>query len=162
MEVIEATATIKAGVDDSWAVLTDIESLAKAVPTVTTAARTSEQGSGVRVSRHCELVEGFGTLDETITEWDERRAISWNMSGEGGLPVNHMVGRYSLAATAGDTETSFALDYELLDRVSQEVRGEIEAAFQMVESAIVGGLKRYTETGLGTTDDEMIDAQARN
>lgn len=160
METIEATVTIGAGVDGAWAVLTDIESVAKWVPTVTTAVRTSEQASGVGVSRHCELVEGFGTLDETITEWDERRAISWNMRGEGGLPVTHMVGRYSLATTVGGTEASFAMDYELLDGVPQEVQGEIEAAFQMVVPAIVAGLKRYIETGQGTTYDEMVDSRA--
>lgn len=125
-----------------------------------TSLRTSEQSSGVGASRHCELVEGFGTLDETVIEWDEKRAISWNMSGEGGPPVTDMVGRFTLEATAGGTEVSFVVDYGLLDGVPGKAEAEIEAAFRTVVPALVAGLKRYTETGQGTTYDEMISGHA--
>lgn len=162
MTTIEASVTIDASADKTWAVLADIESVAKWAPTVTTAVLTSDQDSCVGALRHCDLVEGFGTLEETVLEWDEGRAISWSMAGNDGPPVTDMVGRFTLSATDQGTEVRFVLKYDILGDVPQEAQDELEAAFNMVVPALATGLKRYTETGQGTTYDEMVAAQSQS
>lgn len=162
MTTIEATVTIDASADKTWAVLADIESVAMWAPTVTAAVRTSERDSGVGASRHCDLVEGFGTLEETVLEWDEGSAISWSMLGNDGLPVADMVGRFTLSPTDRSTEARFVLKYDIVGDVPQEAQDELEVAFNMVVAGLAIGLKRFTETGQGTTYDEMVATRAQS
>lgn len=154
MATIETQETIDATVEEVWAVLTDIESVADWAPTVVTAVRTSERSRGLGVTRHCDLVPGFGTLNEKTTEWDEQQSIAWAMEGDGGPPITNAVGRYTLTPTANGTETSFTMVYDLADGVPDEAGVEIRDAFQNVVPGIVAGLKLFVETGQGTSFGE--------
>ena len=81
---LSADLVVQAPAEKVWAVLADFSAVDTWVPLVTESYVIGNNDRGVGVRRRCNL-ERFGEINELVTEWDEGRSLSYQVSSLGPL-----------------------------------------------------------------------------
>ncbi len=76
--------TINAPLDKVWTVLSDFNNVYTWAPTVTNSYALNTKEQQVGASRHCDI-EGFGAIQEVVTQWKEKSGYSYTVSDLGPL-----------------------------------------------------------------------------
>ena len=137
-----------------WEVLADLGGIDKWNPGVARSRWTSEQRQGIGASRHCDLQNPSGTLEERAIEWREGEGYTIDVY-ESSLPLKNTV-EFAIKPEGAGTRASVTVDYRLkygpvgalLDVLF--VRRQIQKGFDR----LVAGLKYHVETG-DPVDDKV-------
>ncbi len=127
-----------------WETLADIGAVSDWNPTVTHSATTSGDAEGVGAARSCDI-SGVGPVQETVVEWDERRAMFYEIDGAS------MMKRFQAGFTLDDegagTRVVMRADFDMtlgpLGALMAATMGKrrMRATLQKV----LGGLKAHVE-----------------
>jgi len=79
---------IDASRDKVWQVLEDFGNVYTWAPGVSVSHQIGDKEIGVGAGRHCQL-DGFGAIDEYITQWHEGRGFVYNVTPLGPLDKSH-------------------------------------------------------------------------
>ncbi len=88
MYKVESHIIIDAPAEEVWRVLADFGEVHQWAPSVTNSYSTSERNGGLDASRHCEI-QGFGSVEENITEWNEGSDFTYFATGVGPISEGH-------------------------------------------------------------------------
>ncbi|SMF56532.1 Polyketide cyclase / dehydrase and lipid transport [Alteromonadaceae bacterium Bs31] len=108
---LNAAIVINRPSSEVWSVLEDFDNVYQWAPGVSKSHGIGKQALGVGHGRHC-VIEGFGSLDEYITQWIEQHGFTYSISPLG--PLHHSTSTWRLRALNADStrlEVTFA--YEL-------------------------------------------------
>jgi len=133
--------------DRVWALLSDLEAVARYNPTVRAATVEGPQRTGVGARRACELVPK-GHVIERVTHWEDGRAVGLEVA-ESDWPVHFMRWVTRLEPVGGATRITQELEYQvklgplgwLLDRLvmKRKLTATLDAVFAaLVEHAEAG------------------------
>lgn len=105
--LIESNVTINAPLKKVWQVMSDFNDVYTWAPTVTHSSGLNEKNNQVGAGRHCEI-EGFGAIDEIVTEWKENQGFTYSISNLGPLTLG--VSRWSIKELA-DNKTTITVEF---------------------------------------------------
>lgn len=109
--VLRASTTIDAPKSDVWAMLADFDNVAAWAPGVTESHGIAKKDLGVGHGRHCEI-EGFGGIDEIITQWQQQESFAYSFSPVG--PLKDGESHWTLTDLGnGKTRLQLALTFNL-------------------------------------------------
>jgi hypothetical protein len=91
-----------------WALLADLEAVARYNPIVRSAAVQGPQRTGVGATRACELLPS-GTVVERVTHWEDGRTVGLEVA-ESDWPIHFM--RWVTHVESQGTETRISQDLE--------------------------------------------------
>ncbi len=137
-----------------WEVLANLGDIYKWNPGVASSHWTSEQKQGVGASRHCDLQNPSGTLEERAIEWREGEGYTIDVY-ESSLPLKNTV-EFAIKPEGAGTRVYVTVDYRLkygpvgalLDVLF--VRRQMQKGFDH----LLAGLKYHVETG-DPVDDKV-------
>ena len=129
-------------------------------PAVAKAYYTSKARTGVGASRHCDLQNPSGYVEERITDWQEGKGFTIKIY-ESKAPLKSAFGRFMLRpietvrfwhrfwSIRRGTVVTFTVDYQLkFGRLGALMDLLIaRRQFQKGADALVSGLKHFVETG---------------
>ena len=146
MATFSTSTTINASVDQVWATLADIGSIHAWNPGVEASHTTSELGSGLGTTRHCDL-GGRNYLDEEVVEFDEGRRMTMRIV-DTNMPFEHADIRFTLEPQGHTTRVSVSPEYRLrygpigrlIDRLT------VRRTYEKGMEALLRGLKRHVES----------------
>jgi Polyketide cyclase / dehydrase and lipid transport len=131
-----------------WALFADFPNLASHWSGLRTTRAIGNQTSGVGARRHVEL-KPLGSMDETVTVWEEGRRIDTENHPSLSVPFNHAATTLTLEPDAGGTLATFDYRYvprggpigrltgPLIDKMLRATFTEMLAATE--ESALANG-----------------------
>ena len=129
-----------------WEVLADLGSIYKWNPGVSHSTSESTQGEGA--TRHCDLQNPSGYLEERATNWREGEGFTIDIY-ESNFPIKRNLVQFSVEANGNGTIVKVAPDYQfkfgpigsLLDRLilGRQLRKGM--------ANLLAGLKYHVETG---------------
>jgi Polyketide cyclase / dehydrase and lipid transport len=102
-----------AATGDVWDLLADFPNLARHWSGLRSTKAIGDQTSGVGARRHVEL-KPFGSMDETVTVWEEGRRIDTVNKPRVSVPFKHAESTLSLEP--GDNGTLAKFDYRYVPR----------------------------------------------
>jgi len=105
--LIESHITINAPSNKVWQVLSDFNDVYTWAPTVTHSSALDEKNNQIGAGRHCKI-EGFGAIDEVLTQWQENEGFTYTISDLG--PLTQGVSRWTLAAE-GQNKSSIKVEF---------------------------------------------------
>ena len=154
MTQVAAEVHIDAPKEKVWAVLADLGGIDKWNPGVARSHWTSEQKQGVGASRHCDLQNPSGRLEERAIEWREGEGYTIDVY-ESSFPMKNTV-EFAIKPEGGGTRVYVTVNYRLkfgpvgalLDVLF--VRRQIQKGFYN----LLAGLKYFVETG-DPVDDKV-------
>lgn len=111
MTTIRHEVTANCRPEEVWALLGDLEAVARYNPTVKTAALRGTQRIGVGAERICELVPE-GRVVERVTHWEDGRVVGLEVS-ESDWPIQFMRWVTRLEAANGSTRITQDLEYKV-------------------------------------------------
>jgi len=85
---VRTFALINAPTSAVWDVLKDFGNVSKWAPSVTKSHYLNEKTSGVGMGRHCDI-EGFGGIQEYVTEWQEGEGFTYSVTALGPLAASN-------------------------------------------------------------------------
>ena len=108
---VKSEIIINASTAEVWDVLKDFGNVSDWAPSVSESHYLSSQTSGVGTGRHC-VIDGFGSLDEYVTQWQEGVGFTYSVTPLG--PLDKSNSSWWLSRIS-DTETKLevALIYDL-------------------------------------------------
>ncbi|MEE1673394.1 SRPBCC family protein [Agarivorans aestuarii] len=106
---VETSVDINAPVEQVWAVIGDFTNVAWA-PSVTASHPIGRADLGVGAGRHCAL-QGFGEIDEYITQWSEGQGFVYNVSPLG--PLNNGHSSWWIEKVGENSRVNIVLSYDL-------------------------------------------------
>jgi hypothetical protein len=146
---VNTSVTIDAKREDVWAVLAEFDDVYTWAPGVTKSYGIGKQEIGVGHGRHCDIA-GFGGLEEYITQWEENRGLTYNVSPVG--PLRDGLSRWTVSdAGAGKTRLDIRLSYNLRFGVlgklmhSLMVRGKLESSLPTTAQAIKSRVEKRSQ-----------------
>lgn len=110
MASVKVTRTLDHPVDKIWAVLADHGNVSSFHPNIIGSKYIVDK-KGVGGSRACEFRGGKG-VNETVTKWDEHKAMSFEATEFRGLPMKQMNGHFHLSGD-GPTQVTFEMEYAM-------------------------------------------------
>lgn len=148
MASVSSKIHIDAPKEQVWEVLADLGGIYKWNPGVSSSHYTSEQTTGDGATRHCDLQNPRGYLEERALEWREGEGYVIDIY-DSNLPIEKNLVTFSLAAEGDGTTVTVTPDYKLkygllgslLDRLF--ARRQLQKGFD----AMLAGLKHHVETG---------------
>lgn len=143
----QATVVINASAADTWAVMADFSAADNWAPQVTNSYALGDSDKGIGAGRHCDI-QGFGGVQEYITEWTEGESYVYEVTPLG--PLGRSFSHWSvepISANQCRATTAVALDvrFGILGRImyhlvlKSKLNGGVKAA--------LGALKTRVETG---------------
>ncbi len=111
MRVVKARREIGASPAKVWAVLADFPNIAEWNRGVNRSYATSDATAGVGAKRHCDLAP-IGTLEETVTGWDEEKRMEIRIDSAAKLPIAHGLATFTLSDAGAATDVSVEYSYE--------------------------------------------------
>ena len=111
MNTIKVQTVINAPAEEVWNVLEDFGGVHKWAPSVTNSYSISENNSGPEAARHCD-VDGFGSIEEYVTEWREGSGFTFRVSGVG--PIREAFSKWTAEPSPSDkgkTIVTTAVEY---------------------------------------------------
>ncbi len=108
---VQSDVIIDASSDEVWGVLKEFGTVSEWAPTVTKSYYLDSQTYGVGTGRHCDI-EGFGSIDEVVTEWQEGVGFTYSVTPLG--PLDNVNSSWQLERI-GDRKTKLQviLSYDL-------------------------------------------------
>jgi len=106
---VTASIEINAAQDIVWALLQDFANVEWA-PGVNKSYHIGHEKKGVGAGRHCEL-DGFGEIDEYITQWHEGIGYVYNVSALG--PLHQAFSSWWLTSENGKTTLTVVFSYNI-------------------------------------------------
>ncbi|MCH7578570.1 MAG: SRPBCC family protein, partial [Chloroflexi bacterium] len=103
---------INAPKEKVWGVLADLGGIYKWNPGVSHSRSTSEAGGGEGATRHCDLANPKGYLEERAFDWREGEGFKIDIY-ESSLPIERNVVEFTLRADGDGTIVSVSPDYRL-------------------------------------------------
>ncbi len=85
---VNAAIVINSPSSELWTVLKDFGNVSNWAPSVTKSYYLDSTTSGVGTGRHCDI-QGFGSIEETITEWNEGQGFTYSVTPLGPLDTSH-------------------------------------------------------------------------
>jgi len=129
--LIEKSITINAPLSKVWQVLSDFNDVYTWAPTVTHSNGLDEKNNQVGAGRHCKI-EGFGAIDEIITQWQENKGFTYSISDLG--PLTKGLSRWTLIELAENKTTikvefGYELRFSFVGNLLHKLvmRGKLEA-----------------------------------
>jgi len=145
--LIESNVTINAPLNKVWQVLSDFNAVYTWAPTVTHSSGLDEKYNQVGAGRHCEI-EGFGAIDEVLTQWQENEGFTYTISDLG--PLTQGLSRWTLKEegqykTSIKVEFAYELRFSFIGKLLHKMvmRGKLEAGLPDTLKA----LKTRVESG---------------
>lgn len=105
--LIESNVVINAPLNKVWQVLSDFNDVYTWAPSVTHSSALDEKNNQVGAGRHCKI-EGFGAIDEVLTQWQENKGFTYTISDLG--PLTQGLSRWTLTAE-GQNKTSIKVEF---------------------------------------------------
>jgi len=97
--------------EQAWGVLQDFSNVHSWAPSVSDSYQIGKEEKGVGHGRHCDI-DGFGGLDEIITEWNENEGFEYTVTPIG--PLAPSCSRWSLVKLdESNTLLAVTLSYNL-------------------------------------------------
>lgn len=148
--VLVAEVEINAPRDHVWEVMKFPGRVQAFHPLIERSYMTTPAPNGVGARRHCKLLP-MGTMDEVITEWSEKEAMTLEVIGGKMLPPYvFMRGHFELEDIGAKTKVRFVFSYRLrfgiLGRWMDALL--IRPQFRKAPPHYVNGLKAYVEGAL--------------
>ena len=106
---VTASVEINAAQNIVWALLQDFANVEWA-PGVNKSYHIGHEKNGVDSGRHCEL-DGFGEIDEYITQWHEGIGFVYNVSALG--PLHEAFSSWWLTSKQGKTTLTVVFSYNI-------------------------------------------------
>ena len=97
---------INAPLDKVWAVLANFNQVYTWAPSVTHSYGLNRKDQQIGAARHCEI-KGFGGIDETVTQWQEKSGFTYTVSDLG--PLTAAQSRWKIEQ-AGDHQTKIEVE----------------------------------------------------
>jgi len=145
--LIKSNITINAPLSKVWSVLADFNDVYTWAPTVTHSSGLDEKTNQVGAGRHCKI-EGFGAIDEVITQWQENKGFTYTISDLG--PFTGGLSRWTLIQesqnkTSINVEFGYELRFSFIGRLLHKLvmRRKLETGFPETLKA----LKNRVESG---------------
>lgn len=110
MRVVKAKKQIGATPDKVWAVLADFPNIANWNSGVSRSYATSDATTGVGAKRHCDLP--IGSLEETVTGWEEEKRMEIKIDSAARLPIAHGLATFTLNGADAATDVSIEYSYK--------------------------------------------------
>jgi len=108
---IQANTVINNSQEIAWALLSEFDNVYKWVPTISSSKGQGLEKVGVGHGRNC-VIDGFGSIDETITLWSEGEGFEYDISPIG--PLYGATSRWELAENKnGQTVLTVTLVYSV-------------------------------------------------
>ncbi len=138
---------IEATQNEVWEVLKFPGKVREFHPLIKNSFMTTPNQNGIGAKRHCDLLP-MGAMDEVITEWEEGKSITIEVTGGKMLPPHHfMKGRFVLESRGQYTLVTFSFSYKLkfgpLGKIMDVLF--IRSQFKKAPPQYVEGLKAYVE-----------------
>ena len=148
MASVSSNIHIGAPKEQVWEVLADLGGIYKWNPGVSSSHYTSEQTKGDGATRHCDLVNPRGYLEERALEWREGEGYVIDIY-DSNLPIEKNVVTFSLTAEGDGTTVTVTPDYKLKYGLLGSLLDRLWARRQMQKGfdAMLAGLKHHVETG---------------
>ncbi len=154
---VNTRVTIDAKREDVWTMLAEFDDVYTWAPGVTKSYGIGEQKLGVGHGRHCDI-EGFGGIEEYITQWEENNGLTYNISPVG--PLKNGLSRWAISdAGASKTRLDITLSYNLRFGVLGKlmhllmVRRKLESSLPATAQAIKNRVE--TRSQMGSTQMSM-------
>lgn len=159
MNKAESHIVIDAPVEKVWEVLADFGNVYRWAPTVTKSYSTSENNSGQDASRHCD-VAGFGSIEETVTEWNDGQKFEYSFTGAG--PISGGYSSWSVKAQGDKTVVYTTLRYGVRFGPIGSLMNALIIRRKLRQSlaTTLEGLKQHVKTGeqIGTDFRPLVAA----
>ncbi|MCJ8319357.1 MAG: SRPBCC family protein [Colwellia sp.] len=99
--------TINAPLDEVWSIIADFNHVYTWAPSVTHSHSLNEKDQQIGAARHCDI-EGFGSIDEVITQWQEKSGFTYTVTDLG--PLTAAQGRWKIEAV-NHHETNIVIEF---------------------------------------------------
>ncbi|WP_158224694.1 SRPBCC family protein [Agaribacterium haliotis] len=147
----EVSAMTKINADRAtvWQALEEFDDVYRWAPGVSESYAIGEEKLGIGHGRHCKI-DGFGGIDEYITEWNPGQSLSYSVTPVG--PLHRSNSQWRLTdAGAGSTQLTICLNYELRFGVFGKmmhklmVRKKLESALPSTLQALKTRIEQQTQ-----------------
>ncbi len=105
--LIESNITINAPLNKVWQILSDFNDVYTWAPTVTHSSGLDEKTNQIGAGRHCKI-EGFGAIDEVLTDWQEKKGFTYTISDLG--PLTQGLSRWTITEQS-QSKTSIKVEF---------------------------------------------------
>jgi len=133
-----------------WEVLSNLGSIYKWNPGVTSSHSTSESGSGEGATRHCDISNGpiKGYLEERALDWREGEGFKIDIY-DTNLPLKSNVVEFSVRADGESTVVTVSPEYTIKFGIVGKLMDALMMRRQMRKGmeGLLAGLKYHVETG---------------
>ena len=148
MSKLTTQVTINAPKEKVWEVLADFGAVQNFAAGVSRSYYTSDTKEGAGASRHCDLQNPSGYVEERVTEWREGGGYTFEIY-ESNAPLKTAAIDISLKHDGARTMVTATLEYQLkFGPIGSLV--DLLIVRQQFRKGIIGplaGLKHYVETG---------------
>ena len=145
MPTFSTSTTINASRQQVWAALADIGSIHVWNPGVKASHATSEQGSGLGATRHCDL-GGRNFLDEQVVAFEAGEALTMRIT-KTNLPLRDVDIRFRLEPSGEATQVTVSPEYQVRFGPIGTVMDHlfIRRSYEKGMGALLRGLKHHVE-----------------
>jgi len=137
---VNTSIVINATRRDIWSVLKDFDNVFKWAPGVTKSHAVGKTPLGVGHVRHCDI-DGFGSIDETITYWEEDTGFEYTVTPLG--PLHQSSSRWTLKDAGQrtarlDITLTYSVRFGVFGKLLHALvmRKKLEASLQSTVSAV--------------------------
>jgi hypothetical protein len=145
--LIESNVMINAPLSKVWQVLSDFNDVYTWAPTVTHSSGLDDKINQVGAGRHC-TIEGFGSIVEVLTQWEENKGFTYTISDLG--PLTQGLSRWTVTEESQNkvsikVEFGYELRFSLFGKLMHKLvmRRKLEAGLPDTLKA----LKTRVESG---------------
>jgi uncharacterized protein YndB with AHSA1/START domain len=148
MSKVTRQVTINAPQEKVWEVLADVGGIYKWNPGVSYSHSTSENDQGEGATRHCDLQNAGGYLEEKVIGWREGEGYTIDVY-ESSLPIKRNVVEFLVRPEGDGTLVKVTVDYELKYGPVGALIDTLIARrqYQKGFGELLAGLKYHVETG---------------
>ncbi|MCO4772980.1 MAG: SRPBCC family protein [Deltaproteobacteria bacterium] len=142
---VTASLSIDAPAAETWAVVADFFNMHTWAPGISATEPLTDATTGIGAARR-NVAEGFGAIDQTITDWTEGRGYVYASGAVGPFARAHTA--YSIEEVDGATRASISMGFDLVPPMDTPekapmVRSKLEGSL----GPLLDALKRRVETG---------------
>ena len=143
----QGSITIMASARSVWAVLADFHNLDKWAARASTVEPLGDVARGLGCSRRVD-VTGVGTIEETVTTFDENKSIGYSVSPIG--PIDTSLSLWTIEATGAEQcRATLCLSYNMKMGFVGRIFNRLIVGQKIASRVpiILSALKTFTETG---------------
>ena len=154
-----AQIRIDAPKEKVWAVLADLGSIHKWNPGVSHSYSTSEHQQGEGATRHCDIQNPKGYLEERALDWREGEGFKIDIY-DSNFPIKRNLIQFSVRADGDGTIVEVSPDYKFKFGLLGSVLDRLILGRQLRKgmAGLLAGLKYHVETGELVADKVPISS----